>query len=75
MTDQRCKQIEARLELYRRFKQALDHLDGSWGRRTEYDPLPLNTPAHTRTLFNEALELLTRLQAFADRDVDAAIRP
>lgn len=71
-TNQHRKQIEARLELHRRIQQASQDLEG-WNVRESHDPLPLDTPADTRTLFNEARELLARLQELADRDVDSAV--
>ena len=73
MTDiQRRKQIEARLELHRRINQACRDLEG-WSMHESHDPMPMGTPADTRTLFNEAREVLARLLALADRDVDSAV--
>jgi hypothetical protein len=65
------KQIEARIELHRRISQTLQSLEG-WG-MPEHDPLAHDTPADTRILFNEARDLLGRLKALTDRDIDAAI--
>jgi len=59
---QRRKQIEVRLELHRRINHAREPRSAAYG-----------SPADTRTLFNEAREVLARLLALADRDVDSAV--
>jgi len=71
MRDRR-KQVQARLELHRRIQQTRQLIE-DYGWREEKDPLPIGTQPDTRTLYNEARDLLIRLEALTDRDVDAAI--
>lgn len=69
MTSHRHKRIFAREQVRRRVDAALKELLGPNSRGHLKDPLPADTPAHTRMVFDEAVAHLRRLQRVATRDL------